>query len=225
MSRKKKLGRPKVQFCPKGHDTFIYGRDKSMGRCLECIRIYHLKLRKRNAKKLKKYNHENYIKNKKKRVRQVKKWRKKHNKSWKSYIIQYQKDHKEEKKERARKYFQKHKKQIIKYRKAHPEIYKLALLKQSKKRSERIPKFGQQGIRKFYANCPKNKQIDHIIPLLGKKVSGLHVRWNLQYLTPSQNGHKNNTCDLVKVSERYGRLLEKLGLKDKKKKSKTKKKK
>jgi len=219
MSKKKKKADKRFKrFCPKRHDTFIYGRDKSMGRCLECVRIYHLKLRKRNAKKLKKYSHESYLKNKKKVIRQVKRWRKKHRKVWDAYVIQYQKEHKKERKERARKYFQKHKKRILKYRRAHPEIYKLALLKQSKKRSKRIPKFGQKGIRKFYANCPRNKQVDHIIPLLGKKVSGLHVRWNLQYLSPSKNASKNNKCNLNKISERYGRLLEKLGLKDKKKK-------
>ena len=47
-------------------------------------------------------------------------------------------------------------------------------------------------IKEFYDNCPKGMEVDHIIPLNGKLVSGLHTIGNLQYLTPNANRSKSN---------------------------------
>lgn len=49
-----------------------------------------------------------------------------------------------------------------------------------------------KAIEKFYMDCPEGYEVDHIIPLKGKNVSGLHVLNNLQYLTKSENCRKRN---------------------------------
>jgi hypothetical protein len=47
-------------------------------------------------------------------------------------------------------------------------------------------------INNFYKNCPKGYHVDHVIPLRGKLVSGLHVLNNLQYMLASDNMTKHN---------------------------------
>lgn len=65
-------------------------------------------------------------------------------------------------------------------------------------------------IRQFYEDCPEGMEVDHIIPLRGKSVSGLHVLSNLQYLTPEQNRKKLNKFFREEVEAAdYARLKEK----------------
>jgi hypothetical protein len=59
-------------------------------------------------------------------------------------------------------------------------------------RAQRIKDFYYEEIRKWYAECPTGFEVDHIVPIKHVDVCGLHVPWNFQYLTKTDNASKNN---------------------------------
>ena len=93
------------------------------------------------------------------------------------------------------KYIDSHKKSYSKHSseiKARQQLYR-------GERSLRVPLWydtQKKEIEEFYANCPAGYQVDHIIPLKGKLISGLHVIQNMQYLTDKENLSKGNRVDL-----------------------------
>lgn len=80
-----------------------------------------------------------------------------------------------------------------KYRKSHAYYYsQYSSTRRANKLKATPPWADLVEIKRIYKECPKGMHVDHIIPLKGKLVSGLHVPYNLQYLTPKENQRKNN---------------------------------
>jgi hypothetical protein len=62
------------------------------------------------------------------------------------------------------------------------------------RKTKQMPKWASKDkIKEIYMNRPNGYQVDHIIPLKGEFVSGLHVENNLQYLSAFDNRSKNNS--------------------------------
>jgi len=60
----------------------------------------------------------------------------------------------------------------------------------------------EEEIQDIYLECQKKTEetgvrhhVDHIVPLQGKNVSGLHVPWNLRVITMTENIIKSNTFE------------------------------
>ena len=108
----------------------------------------------------------------------------------KDYYISYLKKYRQDKYEERKEFNSIRNKKLYLDNKGY---YKHKSNKRRAKLLQAIPKFANlDKIKEIYKNCPKGYEVDHIIPLQGKNVSGLHIETNLQYLPMLENRVKSN---------------------------------
>ncbi len=85
---------------------------------------------------------------------------------------------------------------VMRWRRENPEKVKGYSYACQKKRSKTfdspLVEKHKDEIRKIYSDRPESMTIDHIVPINHPLVCGLHVPWNLQYLTQPENAKKGN---------------------------------
>ena len=113
-----------------------------------------------------------------------------------------------------KKYLAKHRDKVLARQKKHREKFPEKVAAKSAKRRaaelERIPSWSNdddlKAIRKIYARCKKINEltgvehhVDHVIPLQGENVSGLHHSTNLAIIPAALNLSKNNSWEFQEV--------------------------
>ena len=129
-------------------------------------------------------------------------------------------ERKEAKKVYRKRYYEKNKDKYRKYREENRDLYREASLKHHRNNPEKINALNnaryaakkqrlakwadKKAIEEFYALARKMTEetgvpheVDHIIPLHGKLVSGLHVESNLQVITEAANCTKSNKYEVA----------------------------
>jgi len=144
--------------------------------CKDCAKEYDEKYRQKDKEKKRAYDKKWCQKNRKKNIKKRIKYNEKNRKRDKEKKTMYTK----------------------RWRKNNPGRRQATDSKRRANLILRCPKWltpeQEQQIIDFYINCPKGMVVDHIYPLQGKYVSGLHHPDNLQYLTKSENCKKGNKC-------------------------------
>jgi len=140
------------------------------GRCKECMYEYAREYKKRNRKKM---------------AADLREWHKKNP----GKHMEYYKNKDRSSKRYKKLHNERNKKYIVK----NPHIRRAKWARYHANKLQACPKWTDKNqLDIVYENCPTGYEVDHIIPLRGLNVSGLHVPWNLQYLTRSENASKSN---------------------------------
>ena len=187
----------------------------------EYARAYGIKYRALHKEKAKAYATNYYINNKKSLRTSNKVWYEANKEKIKTYNAEYQSKNKEtikikskewrnankeHAKAKSAKYYADNKERLQalnkEWKKKNPE-QKAALdkfhliLRRRLLAGQALAKIYRKETSEFYLNRPDGFHVDHIVPIRGKTVCGLHVPWNLQYLPATLNQSKGNKLCLI----------------------------
>lgn len=177
--------------------------------CKLCQKKRAAEFRERNKEKLTLYRKEYYVENEDRLKEYKKKWceanketlsakRKEHYETNKKQLFKYRAEWAKKNKEKQAEYNRT-------WRKNNPSVSNAIVAKRRAAIKTTVPVWAdQEYMRDLYANCREAEavfgkaglnvkfHVDHIVPLKGKTVCGLHCEDNLQILNATENMSKNN---------------------------------
>ena len=181
-------------------------RDKYLAR----ERKYYEENREKYLARDKKYREENHDKH----LARGKKYYQENRDEIAARNKKYREENREKVAARAKRYYEenrdKHLARDKKYCAENPEKKAAAVAKRRSAKIERIPSWSNdddlKAIKKIYARCKRiNKltgvehQVDHVIPLQGDSISGLHHSTNLAIIPAALNRSKKNKWEFQEV--------------------------
>lgn len=159
--------------CKHGHDS---PRNTSDASCVKCRELFRLSYRQEARE---------YAKTYRKELRDAI-----GDAAYRDMINEQKKQYRSKNPERVRKHERRNGRLR---RQRHPQAKNADNRARQLAKIQRTPSWADLvAIKQFYKNCPVGYVVDHVIPLRGQNVSGLHVLSNLQYLTPEENLAKGN---------------------------------
>ena len=172
--------------CSQGH---ISKRYVSAGKCYQCVKERTAKYREENQERYLDLQKKHYQQNKEK---------------YKAKAAEWSVLNKEKRREICRKYYwenlEKEKQRGKNYRERNPEkMASRTRFYQARKRRATPKSFMPKDFEHIYKERDRmtkatgiEHHVDHIIPLQGENVCGLHVPWNLQVIKAEENLRKSN---------------------------------
>lgn len=166
------------ELCVKGH---VAERLVSSGECIDCKRERE---RRKYVEDGASYKSEYYKANKANKIAQQKQYDARRHGEKLEYGRQWRTDNVE---------------QVKEYRRKNAGLYAFHTACRRKRVNQATPVWAElDKIKLLYIEAAKlGLQVDHIIPIAGKNVCGLHVLANLQLLTEEENRRKKNSCSLL----------------------------
>lgn len=185
--------------CKNGHVDEI---QISNNFCIACGKELATKWKKNNKEKVKLLDEKRRKDNPSRCNKYKKQWKERNKDYITQYGIKYNLKNKlllSEKRKKLRfENIEKFKENEKRYRKNHSSYYLAQCNKRRADKLQATPKWADmQKIKEIYDDA-KNKglTVDHVIPLKGKLVCGLHVETNMQLLTNIENSQKGNRYEI-----------------------------